>query len=110
MKRFFTYLFSALLISLCISSYEVIPENLSYKLLSPTKREALKEKKELYTEMKTLIDNGSVKIELYDPSGQLVDIIEKPDDFTKDLEVLFSVEDLSIRTTTSVAQLSSPTF
>lgn len=108
MRRIFTYLFAALLFAFCVFSEDLIPQNISYGLLSSVQRNVIKDKKELYEDMKAVVQNGLIKIEVYSASGELVGTIEKPEDFTRDLEIRFSAQDLSIKTITTLQTLSIP--
>jgi len=105
MRRIFTYILTIVLFLCCAFSEQLIPQNISYGLLSPVKRNALKDKKELHADMKAIVKEGLIKIELYTPSGEYVGTIEKPEDLTEDLALRFSVENLSIKTVTSVSGL-----
>ena len=107
MRRTFTYLLAATLFAFCVFSEEIIPQNMSYELLSSVKRNALKDKKELLADMKAIVQGGFIKIELYSTSGELVGTVETLEDFTNDLELKFTSENLSIKTITNLQNVAA---
>lgn len=108
MRRIFTYLLAAGLFIACVYSEELVPENISYGLMSSVKRNALKNRKELLEDMKAVVQNGVIKIELYSDEGELIETLEKPEDFTADVELAFTKEDLTIKTVSRVQMLTFP--
>jgi len=108
MRRIFTYLLAAGLFAFCVFSEEIIPQNMSYGLLSTVKRNTLKDRKEIYDDMKAIVVNGLIKIELYDKEGTLLETVESTDDFDEELEFLFATEEVTIKTITNLQTLKLP--
>lgn len=108
MRRYFTYFFAAGLFAFCLFSKELIPQNMSYGLMSTVKRNAVKDRKEIYDDMQAIVQNGFIMIELYSNEGELIETLEKPEDFTKEVELAFTTEDLTIKTVSRVQILALP--
>ena len=68
----------------------------------------IKDKNDLYADMKALVKDGLIKIELYTQGGELVGVIEKPEDLTNELAMRFNIENLSVRTILTTPTLSLP--
>ena len=77
MRRIFTYFLAGGLFLACVYSNDIIPQNMSYGLMSSVKRNALKDRKELYEDMKALVQNGMISIELYSDQGELVETLNE---------------------------------
>jgi len=107
MRRLFTYLLAAALFIFCVFIEHFFPQNMSEKLLSTVERNSMKEKKELLDDMKAVIANGVIRIELYSTEKELVGAIEYIEDFTEALELQFIKEDLSIKTINKSSELLS---
>jgi hypothetical protein len=107
MRRLFTYLLAAALFIFCVFIEHFFPQNMSQKLLSTVERNSSKEKQELLEDMKAVIANGVIRIELYSPEQELVGAIEYMEDFTESLEKQFIREDLSIKTINKSSEMLS---
>lgn len=108
MKRIFTYLLAIGLFLACVFSEELAPQNISYGLMSSVKRNALKDRQELFEDMKAVVQNGVIKIEVYTDEGELIETLEKPEDFTSDMELVFTKEDLKIKTVSKAPMVILP--
>ena len=71
--------------------------------MSTVKRNALEDKKEIFTQMKEVVQEGVIKVELYN-KGELITTLTKPEDFTEDIQMLFSERDMTIKTVASTLQ------
>lgn len=108
MSRLFTYLFSAGLFLLCVFSDDLFPQNMSYSLLSTVERNAIKDRNEIFEDMKAVVTNGFVKVELYSDEGKLVDTLEAPEDFTEEIKLAFTTKQLNMRTVEKTPSGSMP--
>lgn len=108
MRRLFTYFLAAGLFAFCLFSKQIIPQNISYGLMSTVKRNAVKDKKEIYEDMKAVVQNGLIMIELYSNEGELVETLKKPEDFTDEIELVFTTEDMTIKTVSRVQLIALP--
>jgi hypothetical protein len=71
--------------------------------MSTVKKNALEDKKEIFTQMKEVVQEGVIKVELYN-KGELITTLTKPEDFTEDIQMLFSERDMTIKTVASTLQ------
>lgn len=76
--------------------------------MSTVKRNAVKDKKEIYDDMKAVVQNGLIMIELYSDKGELIETLKNPEDFTDELELVFTTEDMTIKTVSRVQLIALP--
>lgn len=100
MQKLFTYLLAAGLFTLCVASYELVPANISDRLLGVVKRNVKKERQELLIDMKEVTKQGLIHFEIYNEKGRLLTTLKSPADFKAELveeieEINFTVRSVS---------------
>lgn len=107
MKRLFTYLFALVLFVACAMNAEIVPGNMSDKLLGFVKRNIQKNRVELFNDMKEVTKQGLIHFEIYDEAGSLITVLKKPSDFNETIESSFNNSKMLIKSISAV-QLSLP--